>query len=223
MSESLRQLLADLHAERVRTWDPAKLQVNIDQRRDLVEAFDPSAVVQAGDTLPPFTLLDVEGGEITRDNLLAYGPAVLIFFRFAGCPACNIALPYYQRNLWPELQVAGVKLVAVSPQVPERLIEIKERHDLNFIVASDAGNALARQLGITYHANPASRAGGEKAGWIGEVVGTGTWELPQPAVLIVARDARIAFADVSPDWLERTESAEILAGIEALLPTRAAA
>lgn len=54
MSESLHQLLADLHAERVRTWDPAKLQVNIDQCRELVETFDPSAVVQVGDTLPPF-------------------------------------------------------------------------------------------------------------------------------------------------------------------------
>lgn len=209
MSESLHQLLADLHADRVRTWDPAKLQVNIDQRRELVEAFDPSAVVQVGDTLPPFTLLDVEGGEITRESLLADGPAVLIFFRFAGCPACNIALPYYQRNLWPELNAAGVRLVAISPQVPERLIEIKKCHDLGFTVASDPGNTLARALGITYEANAASRAGGEKPGWIGEIVGTGTWELPQPSVLVIGQDGGVAFADISPDWLVRTETVQI--------------
>jgi len=209
MSQSLHQLLADLHAERVRTWDPAKLQVNIDQRRELVEAFDPSAVVQVGDTLPPFTLLNVEGGEITRDSLLADGPAVLIFFRFAGCPACNIALPYYQRNLWPELKAAGVRLVAISPQVPERLVEIKKRHDIDFTVASDLGNTLARAIGITYEANAASRAGGEKPGWIGEIVGTGTWELPQPSVLVIDEDGGVGFADVSPDWLVRTETVEI--------------
>lgn len=209
MSESLNQLLADLHAERVRTWDPAKLQVNIDQRRELVEAFDPSAIVQVGDTLPPFTLLNVEGGEITRDSLLADRPAVLIFFRFAGCPACNIALPYYQRNLWPELKKAGIQLVAISPQVPERLIDIKNRPGLDFAVASDPDNTLARRLGITYQANAESRSGGEGRGWIGEVVGTGTWELPQPAVLVIDQDGIVTFADICPDWLVRTEAIEI--------------
>lgn len=210
MSESLHQLLADLHAERVRTWDPAKLQVNIDQRRELVDAFDPATAVREGDFLPPFSLLDVEGGEITRETLLADGPAVLIFFRFAGCPACNIALPYYQRNLWPELERDGIRLVAVSPQVPERLIDIKKRHGLDFAVASDPDNTLARRLGITYQANAASRSGGEGPGWIGEVLGTGTWELPQPAVLVIDQHGVVAFADISPDWLVRTEAIEII-------------
>ena len=209
MPESLNKLLSELHAERVRTWDPAKLQINVDQRRELVEAFDPANVIQAGDTLPDFTLLNVEGGEINRASLLSDGPAVLIFFRFAGCPACNIALPYYQRNLWPELKAAGIRLVAISPQVPERLVEIKQRHDVGFTVASDPGNALARAIGITYEANAASRSGGEGPGWIGEVVGTGTWELPQPAVLVIDQDGIVTFADISPDWLVRTETAPI--------------
>ena len=209
MPESLNKLLSELHAERVRTWDPAKLQINVDQRRELVEAFDPANVIQAGDTLPDFTLLNVEGGKITRESLLANGPAVLIFFRFAGCPACNIVLPYYQRNLWPELKAAGIRLVAISPQVPERLVEIKQRHDVGFTVASDPGNALARAIGITYEANAASRSGGEGPGWIGEVVGTGTWELPQPAVLVIDQDGIVTFADISPDWLVRTETAPI--------------
>lgn len=210
MSESLRQLLADLHDERLRTWNPAKLQINIDQRRELVEAFDAASVVNEGDSLPDFVLRDVEGGEITRDSLLEDGPAVLIFFRFAGCPACNIALPYYQRNLWPRLQAAGVRLVAISPQVPERLIAIKERHGLGFTIASDPGNTLARALGITYEANAASRSGGEGPGWIGEIIGTGTWELPQPTVLVIDQDNIVTFADITPDWLIRTEADEIV-------------
>jgi peroxiredoxin len=210
MPETLKDLFDALHAERIRTWDPAKLQANIDQRRELVDAFDPSAVIQAGDPLPDFELLDVDGGSIDRDALIAGGPAVLIFFRFAGCPACNIALPYYQRTLWPALAEQGVRLVAVSPQVPERLIDIKQRHGLGFTVASDPGNRLARQLGITYHANSASRSGGEKPGWIGEATGTGTWELPQPTALVIGTDGRVLFVDVSPDWLDRTEAAAIV-------------
>lgn len=101
MSESLNRQLADLHAERVATWAPEALQVNIDQRQRLVDEARPDDYVQVGDELAPFTLLTVEGGELNRDLLLADGPAVLIFFRFAGCPACNIALPYYERQLYP--------------------------------------------------------------------------------------------------------------------------
>jgi peroxiredoxin len=210
MPESLNSLFEELHAERVRTWDPAKLRTNIDQRRELVEAFDPARTVQRGDTLPEFTLLDVEGGEITRDTLIEDGPAVLIFFRFAGCPACNLALPYYQRTLWPALDARGIRLVAISPQVPERLVEIRQRHDLGFTVASDPGNRLGRALGITYQANAAVRAGGEGPGWIGEVIGTNSWELPQPTVLVMDTDATVRFAQISPDWLIRTETEAIL-------------
>jgi hypothetical protein len=47
--KSLRQRLADLHAERVATWEPAALQVNIDQRRTLVENARRANFVKPGD------------------------------------------------------------------------------------------------------------------------------------------------------------------------------
>jgi peroxiredoxin len=216
--KTLRQLLGELHAERARTWKPEVLQVNIDQRRELVERADSSAWVKAGDRLDPFELEEVGGATLTLASLTAEGPAVLIFFRFAGCPACNIALPYYDRRLAPVLKALGVPLVAVSPQVPERLVEIKRRHGLDFRVATDRDNALGRRFGILYTANAASRAGGT---FIGEVTGTGTWELPQPAVVVIGRDQRAVFVDVSPDWLVRTEAEPILGAVRALTLTPA--
>jgi len=218
MSESLNRLLADLHAQRVATWEPAALQVNIDQRQRLVDEARHEDFVKTGDSLEPFTLLKVEGGNLSRDALLAHGPAVLIFFRFAGCPACNIALPYYQRQLYPRLHALGVPLVAVSPQVPEKLLEIKTRHNLELQVASDPDNQLGRRLGILYSFDEASRkAALAKGNGIGETTGTGTWELPQPTVVVIARDATVAFAEVSPDWLVRTEADPVLRAVEQLL------
>jgi peroxiredoxin len=218
MSESLNHLLADLHAQRVATWEPAALQINIDQRQRLVNEAKAADFVKVGDSLEPFTLLPVEGGSLSRDELLAKGPAVLIFFRFAGCPACNIALPYYQRQLYAQLHALGVPLVAVSPQVPERLIEIKTRHNLELQVASDPDNQLGRRLGILYSFDEASRkAALAKGNSIGETTGTGTWELPQPTVVVISRDATVAFAEVSPDWLVRSEAAPILHAVEQLL------
>ena len=218
MSESLNRQLAELHAERVATWAPAALQVNIDQRQRLVDEAQPDAYVQVGDALDPFTLLNVEGGELNLDLLLADGPAVLIFLRFAGCPACNIALPYYERQLYPRLREWGVPLVAVSPQVPQGLVEIKTRHDLKLLVASDPDNTLGRRLGILYSFDEASRnAALAKGSSIGETTGTGTWELPQPTVVVIAQDGTVAFVEVSPDWLVRTEAEPVLQVVERLL------
>ncbi len=218
MSESLNRQLAALHAERVATWAPAALQVNIDQRQRLVDEARVDEYVQVGDELDPFTLLNVEGGELNRELLLADGPAVLIFFRFAGCPACNIALPYYERQLYPRLRELGVPLVAISPQVPERLVEIKTHHALQLLVASDPDNNLGRRLGILYSFDEASRnAALAKGNHIGETTGTGTWELPQPTVVVIAQDGTVAFVDVSPDWLVRTEAEPVVQVVERLL------
>ncbi|UAL12648.1 peroxiredoxin-like family protein [Caulobacter segnis] len=205
--KSLKDRLADLHAERERTWDPAQLKINIDQRRTLVETADPSRWVKVGERLESFTLLDVEGGELSLEALIQRGPAVLVFFRFAGCPACNIALPYYEEALAPGLRDLGATLVAISPQVPERLGEIRTRHGLSFKVATDPDNGLGRRFGILYTADEASQAAQRaKGAFIGETTGTGTWELPQPAVVVIDHERVVRFVDVSPDWLVRTEA-----------------
>ncbi|MGE8058554.1 peroxiredoxin-like family protein [Pseudomonas sp. NPDC089547] len=218
MSESLNGLLAELHAERVRTWAPEALKVNIDQRQTLVDEARHDQFVRAGDSIAAFEMLKVEGGSLSLDQLVADGPAVLVFFRFAGCPACNIAIPYYERNLQPALQARGVPLVAVSPQVPERLVEIKTRHNLSLQVASDKDNALARRLGVLYEFDEASRQASLSKGLgIGEVTGTGTWELPQPTVVVIGTDKRVHFAEVSPDWLVRSEAQVIIDAVDRVL------
>ncbi|WP_304168405.1 peroxiredoxin-like family protein [Phenylobacterium aquaticum] len=216
-TETLRRRLADLHAERERTWDPAQLKLNVDQRRILVETADPSLWVKAGDRLAPFALEEVDGESLTLESLTLTGPVVLIFFRFAGCPACNIALPYYEQHLAPGLKALGARLVAVSPQVPERLVDIKRRHDLSFEVATDRNNALGRRFGVLYTADPANQAAARaKGGFIGDTTGTGTWELPQPTVVVIGADGVVGFVDVSPDWLVRTEAEPILEAVRAL-------
>jgi peroxiredoxin len=215
--KSLRARLADLHAQRVASWDPAVLQVNINQRATLVLQARHTRFVQAGDTVAPFRVPEVEGSWLESRDLLASGPLVLVFFRFAGCPACNIALPYYRDYLAPALRAQGATLLALSPQVPERLIEIKQRHALGFPVASDVGNEIARGFNILYEFDAASRQRALESGRpIGEVTGTGTWELPMPAVVVIDRDRIVRFADVSPDWLVRTEAKDVLAALRGI-------
>src|SRR5580704_2967700 len=201
---SVCQLLADLHAYRVRTMPPADLQVNIDQRQLLEDTADRAAFVKAGDVVEPFTRPEVQGGTIELDRLLAAGPVVLLFFRYEGCPACNTAL--------------GVTLVALSPQVPHRLAAIKNRFGFGFPVVSDTDNGLARRFGITFTASPASQAHARAHGSdLGEVLGTGQWELPMPTIVVIGQDRVVRFADVHPDWLVRTEAEAVIEAVRPLV------
>lgn len=220
MSESLHVLLAELHAWREANWDPAALKINIDQRATLVKEAADRRFVQPGDRVAPFSLVNVEGGSIELADLTAKGPAVLVFFRFAGCPACNIALPYYNRQLAPSLAALGVPLVGVSPQRPELLVDIKRRHALDFTIATDVGGALARRFDILYEFDEASKqAAASRGSSPNDITGSDAWELPQPAAIVIDRAHVVRYADVSPDWLKRTEAPDVIAAVEAVLRT----
>nr|WP_040638174.1 peroxiredoxin-like family protein [Microvirga lotononidis] len=221
MSESLNGRLAALHTERVATWAPEDLAVNVNQRQLLTETIDRASIVKPGDVVETFSLLDVEGGTLSLEELVASGPVVLVFFRFAGCPACNIALPYYEQHLARPLSELGVRLVAVSPQIPERLVDIKRVRGLSFDVASDQDANLARRFNILYTFDEASQTAALAKGKpIGDITGTGTWELPMPAVVVIDEDRIVRFADVSPDWLERTEAEAIVDVVARLVADR---
>ena len=50
---------------------------------------------------------------MTLDQLVADGPAVIVFYRCGWCPYCNLALRTYQRELLPELVGSGPRLLAI--------------------------------------------------------------------------------------------------------------
>lgn len=220
---SLNEILAEFQAKRAETMPADRLKINIEQRQLLVETADRSAFVKPGDIVQPFELTEVDAGPLSLAALLKNGPLVLIFFRFAGCPVCNVALPYYNQHLAPELRRLGATLVGVSPQIPEKLRDIKDRNQLNFLIATDPDNSLGRRFGILYSFDEASRRLSIESGSpIGKVTGTGTWELPMPAAIVVDQTGTVRFADVSPDWLVRTEPADIIAAVKAIMARAAA-
>jgi peroxiredoxin len=218
MSEdSLNAKFAALHAHRVQTMAPADLANNIQQRAQLVAQADASRFPRPGDKVPDFFVTEVDEGPLSAAALLERGPLVLVFFRFAGCPACNIALPHYAATLAPGLAAQGATLLALSPQLPAALREIKTRHALPFLVATDPDNRLARHFGISFLPSPEARTHAESKGNdLGATIGTGSWELPMPSVIVIGQDRIIRFADVSPDWLSRTEAETVLAALTAL-------
>ena len=118
----------------------------------------PAGVIAAGAKLPDAELLDPRGDAVALYDVLAARPAVVVFYRGAWCPYCNIALRTYQSELAGELDRRGVTLLAVSPQKPDESLSMREKHDLGYAVLSDPGNVLAGAVGIVTAPSAAVRA-----------------------------------------------------------------
>ena len=108
----------------------------------------PPTVVAPGSVMPDGDLLDVHGAPTSLARLRGGRPAVVVFYRGAWCPYCNIALRTYQAELVPALGARGVELIAVSPQKPDGSLTSAESNELTYSVASDPGNQIATALGI---------------------------------------------------------------------------
>ena len=216
-SDSVQKNLDALQAWRDTEWTPEHLAEHHAYRQKLQEEADWSRMVQVGDVVAPFVLDEVDGGSVALADLLRTGPAVLIFFRFENCPACNAALPAYRDALAPELARLGVHLLAISPQIPERLVAIKRRLDLPFPVASDPHASLIRSLGIAFAPTPEEQVERLRLGYDNPaVLGNGRWDLPYPTVVVIDQDYVVRFADAHPNWMVRTEVDTVLDEVRSL-------
>jgi peroxiredoxin len=174
----------------------------------------PAGAAKVGDHLESFTLDDATGTAVSLDQLVAAGPAVVVFYRGGWCPYCNLALRTYQRELLPRLDAFGARLVAISPQTPDQSLSTAEKAELAFAVLSDPGSRVARSLGIAFQQADEVLAAQRQLGLdLVQANAEGATQLPRPTVLIVDQNQTVRFVDVQPDYTARTEVADILAAL----------
>lgn len=187
------------------------------EQADLAARGMPAGVIEAGATLADADLLDPHGASTSLYSALGGRLSVLVFYRGAWCPYCNITLRTYQAELAPELARRSVGLLAVSPQAPDGSLTMQEKNALVFPVLSDPGNQLAEAAGILTAPSDQVRAAQLQLGLdLTTVNADGTTGLPMPATLIVDADHVVRWVDVHPDYTIRSEPGQILAALDAL-------
>ena len=171
------------------------------------------APLQAGATAPAFTLPDAAGGRVALLELLADGPVVLVFYRGAWCPYCNLQLAAFQ-GAAAQIREAGATLVAVSPQTPDHSMTLAERHALEYPVLSDAGNAVASRYGLTFtQAETITETLGELGVRLRDYNGDDSNKLPIATTFVIGQDRLIRFAAASGDYRWRVGPEEVLAAL----------
>jgi peroxiredoxin len=209
--------VAEMHASMAAQPPDAVMGAFGREQATLAAAGIPDGVATSGTPIPDAALLDVDGSPTTLYAVTGDRTAVLVFYRGAWCPYCNIALSTYQQHLLPQLTSRGIGLVAISPQAPDGSLSMQEKHDLSFTVVSDPGNAIARGLGILTRPSDEARAAQLQLGLdLTAVNADGTVTLPMPTVVIADAGHVLRWIDVHPDYSTRTEPAQILGALDGM-------
>jgi peroxiredoxin len=200
--------------------DSADLRAMLaEHQRSLEETARWDAFPPVGTVFPDFSLPDAHGRERQLRGFLGGGPLVVVFYRGGWCPYCSLALRAYQRHLLPSLVAAGGRLVAISPQLPDSSLTTQEMNELAFDVLSDVGNALARALNLSFPVPAEYLEHLEETDRGLLTINGDDAELLMPATFVLDPEGVIRFADVRPNYIGRTEPAEILEAALALVPT----
>ena len=177
----------------------------------------PDSGLKVGERAPDFTLPNAFCKPVSLSEQLAKGPVVLTFYRGAWCPYCNLELKSLHGAL-PHLERLGARLIAVTPQQPDKSLEQVKKDGYSFEILSDLDSAVMRNYRL-YFAVPRElsdlyrdRFGLDLASYNGP----GRYELPVPGTFVIDRHGfvRAAFADT--DYKRRMEPADIITALRAL-------
>ncbi|AKP57645.1 thioredoxin-dependent thiol peroxidase [Mycobacteroides abscessus] len=91
--------------------------------------------LEVGDKAPAFTLLDADGKKVSLSSYK--GRKVIIYFYPAAMtPGCTKQACDFRDSL-AELNEAGLDVIGISPDKPEKLAKFRDRDGVNFPLLSD--------------------------------------------------------------------------------------
>lgn len=121
------------------------------------------------------------------------------------------------RDIADDLKANGASLVALTPQKPEKSQEMVEKHNLNFPLLSDPGNAYAGELGLRFELDPEVKDIYHKIGIdLSQANAGGDWALPIPARIVVDSSGIVRATDIDVDYTHRPEPEKTLEDVKAL-------
>ncbi|MGI9055905.1 MAG: peroxiredoxin-like family protein [Pyrinomonadaceae bacterium] len=172
--------------------------------------------LNVGAKMPSFILKDANNNAVSSDDLLKQGNLVLVFYRGAWCPFCNLYLKNLQKNL-DQIKANGGVLAAISVENPDSSMMVSKKNELNFTVLSDPKLETARKFKIVYQLPPETNEKYKSYGIdLVKQNGTETADLPLSATFIVNQNGEITYAFIENDYKKRAEPTVIIENLAKL-------
>jgi peroxiredoxin Q/BCP len=101
--------------------------------------------LEPGDEAPDFTLPDADGKQVSLSSLR--GQQVIVYFYPAAMtPGCTKEACDFRDSI-QSLAAAGVTVLGISPDKPDRLAKFRDRDHLNFPLLSDPDHTVEQAYG----------------------------------------------------------------------------
>ncbi len=175
--------------------------------------------LKVGDTAPMFELPNAADKMVSLPRLLTHGPVVVVWFRGAWSPYCNLTLHAYQQER-RTIKALGATLLAISPQMPDATAKTAAKNKLKFDVLSDQGNEAARAFRIVYRLPRRVAALLEEKVNFERYNGDRSFELPLCATYIIDQKGIIRYAFLDADYRKRAEPAEVIEALRRIVGRR---
>ena len=101
--------------------------------------------LEPGAKAPAFTLTDDKGEKVTLSDF-AGKTVVLYAYPAAMTPGCTTQACDFRDSL-SALQAAGIEVIGISPDSPEKLAKFREKDGLNFTLVSDPDKKVLTKYG----------------------------------------------------------------------------
>ena len=166
--------------------------------------------LQTGANAPDVSLQNSQGETVKLSSVYSKKPIVLVFFRGGWCPICT---KHTQQLIkaYPEIKELGAELIAVSPDSIESSKNNIEKNSIPFPIFSDSQIAATKAFGLAFEVDSKTL---EKYKGFGidleKASGAKHHALPVPAVYIIDKSGRIAYAHSDPDYRNRLDAKVII-------------
>jgi peroxiredoxin len=162
--------------------------------------------LKVGDDIPHAKVKTLEGKVVDLRDLATRGATVTVFYRGGWCPYCTTHLKEL-KDAMEGLKEMGHQVLAISPDVPEELLDAKDKNALPYILLSDSDMSAAAAFGIAFQLDPATV---EQYKGYGIDLSASDWRLPVPSVFVSRADGVITFVHADPDYKERLSATAVL-------------
>ena len=105
----------------------------------------PAANLAEGDAAPEFTLRDADGNTVSLSDYRGKR-TVVYFYPAASTPGCTTQACDFRDSL-SSLQAAGVAVLGISPDPPEKLLRFRDEEGLTFPLLSDPDRRVLEAYG----------------------------------------------------------------------------
>ncbi|HEY9178786.1 MAG TPA: peroxiredoxin-like family protein [Flavipsychrobacter sp.] len=188
------------------------LSFGINTYAQLPETAEDICPILIGEKIPDITLVNTDNQQASITGLLKEQPTVLIFYRGGWCPYCNAHLAEIA-DIEQEIIAAGYKVIAISPDAPDKLNLTVDKKELKYTLLSDSEGKLSAAMGIAFKA-PDSKwktnqlqkySGGKNPGF-----------LPVPSVFVFNKKGEVMFEHIDPNYRQRLDGKLLMAVLNAL-------